>query len=83
MTIAVIVSLIGVALAALLALFGAGVAWGTQKANFEAASQRISKLEEKKGDSSTDVLRAEMLGLKTYLDSKFDEIDRRIDKLGG
>jgi uncharacterized protein HemX len=83
MTIAVIVSLIGVALAALLALFGAGVAWGTQKANFDAASLRIAKLEDHKTASNTDVLRAEILGLKTYLDTKFDEIDRRIDKLGG
>ena len=83
MTVAVIIALIGVGLTAILALFGAGVAWGTQKANFESASQRITKLEEQKTASNTEVLRAEILGLKTYLDLKFDEIDRRIDKLGG
>lgn len=81
MTIAVIISLVGIAFTAILALFGAGVAWGTQKANFDAASLRITKLEEQKIASNTEVLRAEILGLKTYLESKFDDIDRRIDRL--
>lgn len=81
MSVAVVISLISVAFAALLALFGAGVAWGTSKAHFEAASQRISKLEECQSASNSEVLRTEIQGLKSYLESKFEDMDRRIDRL--
>lgn len=83
-----VIALCGLGITAILALFGAGVAWGTSKTiavstakEIEKLEKRIEKLEASGAGPALDVLRTEFKLLREHFDDKFDDMNRRIDAI--